>query len=335
MAAPSLVKTWQYSLNNRSLGIGVEHDRARQLLLLIKDILIGFTSNPWTVDYSCTGVVAGTVGDGVDRWSVYTDLLWGTGAHSWIVLNLPGGQQLLLDQDYTTATCESMVTRVSPGGLFTGGTTTTRPTATDETEVCYNTSDALSVFWCGGIAYGGGINTDAVVHVWHSTDGTLTRLLVYYNDICVTMWEFGFMADKRAAQTSSFYAAMMQGTTTISVLSSSAVLDNTWRVTWSAVGAETRCTLLTLGFGSITWSESSAAHVPEEFDDEYQLVPFVVWSNVVGARGFKGSLVDIWSSQYQALRIGDNSPAGSSRNFVHLEGITLPWSGDNTMLETR
>ena len=337
MAVPSVVKTYQFAVNNLSPG-GIEHDRARELLLQIKNILCGFGTLPWDVDYSCTGSVAGSVGDGVDRWTLYTDLLWGTGAHSWSVLNLPGGQQLLLDTDFGTTTCEDCNILISPSGAFTGGDTSNRPTATDEQAIIISTASGAVLDWSGTATNGTLAAGDVRIHAWHSTDGTHTRLALFRSDICVSFWEFGIMADKRTAQTSGFYAGILvniNASTPASVFLSSYTMDVLWRYTWSAGGTAYRLRLLTLGIGNQPWTEQATAAVAEEWDGDLHVTPLVLWCDTVGARGFKGTVVDMWMSPYQALNIGDNSPnTPSARDFVHMEAICLPWTGDATVMLT-
>lgn len=337
MALPTLVKTWQTDVNNLSPG-DVEATHSRELMWQLKNILTGFGTLPWAVNYSCGGstLVAGTVDDGVDRWTAYTDLAWSTGDHSWIVFDLPGGQQILFDQGFSVAVTESQYVFVSPGGNFTGGSVSTRPTASDETQICVDTTNVLGNNWAGSVTSGSYTSVDARIHAWHSTDGTHTRVLLYRNDVCCCMWDFGFLADKRTAQTSSFYAGIISGgTAVISVIDSTKLMDTGWRFTWPASGDAVRLYTMTLGGGSAPWTEFAAASVAEEWDGEIHVTPFATWSNDRGARGFKGSLVDLWMSPYQVLAVGDTSPNSASvREFIHLKGYCFPWTGDATVILT-
>lgn len=88
----------------------------------------------WTVRYSCDGTTAGTAGDGVDRWtSTFTPsklVRAANGvAHSWMVLrNTFSGIELCID---IVGTIDGNGTPAfaRSSNPFTGGSTTTRPTA--------------------------------------------------------------------------------------------------------------------------------------------------------------------------------------------------------------
>lgn len=88
----------------------------------------------WTVRYSCDGAVAGTAGDGVDRWtSTFTPAKLvraaSGSAHSWMVLrNATAGLECCIDLNSATDGAGAVVfARVA--APFSGGSTTARPTA--------------------------------------------------------------------------------------------------------------------------------------------------------------------------------------------------------------
>lgn len=87
----------------------------------------------------CKGSSAGSTGkgagmDGRDRWHTQTDMQFTSGAtgnHSWIVLrNTANGVEILIDLAFASVS-RRIEAWVSPELGFTGGTTTTRPTAGD------------------------------------------------------------------------------------------------------------------------------------------------------------------------------------------------------------
>lgn len=89
-----------------------------------------------TVLQSCNGSTVGTTDDGVNRWAARADIVRNTpgNAHSWTKLLLTGGLgQLVIDMDNTLDGSGSVYWSESAG--FTGGTTTARPTATDEDQI--------------------------------------------------------------------------------------------------------------------------------------------------------------------------------------------------------
>jgi hypothetical protein len=94
-------------------------------------------TNAWTVRGSSDASTAGL--DGSDRWTDYSKLTFhSTTACSWIVLQntaqgvAPGYMQLLISCKITTTSGASITIVVSPAAGFTGGNTTTNPSATDQ-----------------------------------------------------------------------------------------------------------------------------------------------------------------------------------------------------------
>jgi hypothetical protein len=127
----------------------------------------GVTRGSWTDDYSCDSVTAGTKGDGVNR--IVADANWvgntPGNAHSWRVTTLHGGMgQVCFDRDATGDRFGSIYH--SPAAGFTGGTTTARPTATDEVEVTQSSS------WLDGAA-NGNISVDWWICTTSLQEGTI------------------------------------------------------------------------------------------------------------------------------------------------------------------
>ncbi len=102
-------------------------------------VAIGAMLGKWAMYYSCDGAVAGAAGDAVDRLRsggagvcTEADFLYGLAgaAHSWFVLhNATLGYYLCVS--YEGATSREARVVFSPNA-FTGGTTTARPTAVNE-----------------------------------------------------------------------------------------------------------------------------------------------------------------------------------------------------------
>ena len=93
MTLPVLDKTWSFNVNHTFKG--TIHEQA----ILLKDIFLGFTAQPWTCWGSCDASTYGN-GDAVDRWVDAGDITFSTGSHSWFVFNIPGlgtNTQLLID----------------------------------------------------------------------------------------------------------------------------------------------------------------------------------------------------------------------------------------------
>lgn len=105
-------------------------------------------------DYSCNSVTAGTKGDHAERWLARANVVGNTpgNAHSWRVDTLPAGLgQWCIDRDGTFEGSGSVYW--SPAVGFTGGSTTARPTASDEQEITQGvnilpTTDGNEVVHC-------------------------------------------------------------------------------------------------------------------------------------------------------------------------------------------
>lgn len=178
LGLPEKDKTWQYYINKGKPFTGTATTDAAYMFLNMKIGLTTFSSNPWTVVYSCNGTTAGTAGDGVDRWgsdlSDTSNIVHGAGpanTRSWIVLKQTGiatNFQICIDLIYGTSDMD-VVYSYSAG--FTGGTTTARPTATDEIVLTSN----YSIFDTG-------TTTNDIFHMMMSTDGQVTRMFMCSSD---------------------------------------------------------------------------------------------------------------------------------------------------------
>jgi hypothetical protein len=111
----------------------------------------------WTVRYSCDSVTAGVAGDGVDRWTTFANLIWNSSgsAHSWIVLrNTTLGYEVCIDLN-SASSASARIAVAEIATPFTGGTTTTGPTATNEFLAGTTSIGASSNFqWQGDSATG-------------------------------------------------------------------------------------------------------------------------------------------------------------------------------------
>lgn len=170
MSLPILEKTWQYSLNLQNAIAGDGVIDIKDIFIQMKDAMVGFGSSPWTVVGSCNSGSANM--SGTDLLIVPGDIVHPTffgPQFSWIVLEQPGwnsGAQVCFS--FSAAGNYSIDVTFSLGGLFAGGTTTARPTATDEVVI------GVNEYW---ISDGAEPDRQYVVHVMQSTDGACTRIL--------------------------------------------------------------------------------------------------------------------------------------------------------------
>lgn len=186
------VKTWQRAYRQVTLA-DVPPAQAGQTLFapghranmwVIKTLLLGAG---WTVVGSCGYVGAAWASgmDGVDRWPDAVAVRWTetTGGYfSWIVLrntaiNASGnGYQICIACNATVNQTHYMTLVDSWGGGFTGGSTTTRPTASDEKVIL----DKGEYAYYRSAVYSS-VATVGVNCLW-TTDHTMTR-------ICMTCHE--------------------------------------------------------------------------------------------------------------------------------------------------
>jgi hypothetical protein len=171
MGAPALLKTWQIE-PDILIPVGASNlVERRQAMLAIVNNLIGFASNPMTVIGSGNGVTSGM--DATNRWATEADLV----NNSWIVLqdaqvNAKFQICIHLYSVWTTGNAcniQIVVSRLAGFGTANGGTngsSSTRPTATDE--------DAISAVQF----MSGATSCASRLYIWRSTDGQMTRVIM-------------------------------------------------------------------------------------------------------------------------------------------------------------
>ena len=192
MALPTLEKTWQFDVNQVTPTVGVLETDMDTMILKLKNSLIGFASTPWTVVRSSNGVTVAAS----DLWSTIADLVHSSSARSWIVLKQTGcgGQgnlQICLDLNSSAQNNHDLYVSWHAG--FGAGTTSARPTATDET--------GFSLQW-GSVTPG-----QTVLHVAQSSDGASTRVFLARDGAIVTTWLIDTQADCLASPNSGIFYA--------------------------------------------------------------------------------------------------------------------------------
>lgn len=188
---PTLDKTWEFHVNDTVTWSTNRYTHRRDTMLALKEALINtsdFTS-PWVVESGCDSTQAINNNPATaDVWAARGDLLWesdGT-AHSWIVLKQTGVNsgkfQVCIDLNQNDVFEGNNVSWVfSPNAGFgatnggTDGTTTNRPTATDE-------RSTGSIAWVTT-----NTSTGSIVHVQMSSDGECTRALIARHSVVCSM----------------------------------------------------------------------------------------------------------------------------------------------------
>jgi hypothetical protein len=325
MALPTLLKSWQFNVNQQIGSWSTALAANQSAMQTIKLSLKGFSLSPWTVWGSCNGRVSTPSfgnGDGVDYWvSPATDILWAaSGNHSWIVLRQAGlGAKSAICIDLLSASSWLATIVFSPSAGFgatnggTDGTSSARPTATDEVVL-------LSAGAWGGY---NGVYTWRL-HVMQSTQGECTRVAMMRNGASVGLWMFdtvknpvtgwttpvvGLVVGDSALANAATYANLSSALNTKGRMAGDAC---TYYMTYEAYG--------TTGLPSVVTS-------PDDDSGEWPLYPVgLVQSSSVKHRGRKGELFDFWWGPARPLT-GDTYPDDATRVLIQHGNTVHPWDG--------
>ena len=340
MPFPVFAKTWQFDINNALPMETSGRVNAQVLIKTIKDIMKGFSSNPWTVQYSCNAAnngpaaaasgAAGTAGDGVDRWTVANtadganstnDVCFNTAGnrHGWFVLRQTGiGTNFEVCFDLNNNGTSSMSVIISPSAGFTGGTATARPTATDET-----------VLFNGGNLFQSTANQRHVVHGWQSSDGQCTRIAVWTagstNDLFII---FDKGQNPVGGWTTPSFFCVAQGATFTNLGTGTVIKMRGAGATPNFGGTFTSETYAN---GTQLRSATGIGTNPNTFNDEWPVLPMGVAASATGNAGRLCNVYDLWWKP-DGINNGDTMPYDlDARSLVALGHIILPWPGDSTV----
>lgn len=187
------IKTWTVTKNqlaafDATIAYGGSDIPNGYKLLLIDVYANMIASGKWAVRGSSDASTAAM--DNTNRLSVVADVRFTSGAniHSWIVLEqLATGMHVLWNHQYGNdgGSKHNMELYVSRNA-FTGGSTTARPTTTEEALVRSgkNPSGLLDKW------HQGQSSVDYRWHAWHSTDGTVTMIGCWQSGTLRSWWEF-------------------------------------------------------------------------------------------------------------------------------------------------
>jgi hypothetical protein len=337
MSMPSLVKSWQHSVNIRYAASGtVAVDHRRALYTMVSSML-SFSTNPWTHLQSCDS--SGVSSDpGTNLWTDATKLIWNTSAgggqvRSWIVIKqtkiLSNLQVLIECHAGTGATSpwERFIrVYISASAGFGSGTTTSRPTATDEVCLCDGSnSGTFSGYWF----YANTSTFAPVIHVMQSSDGECTRVVFCCAGKSRSLFVFDKQCNPVTGATAPFIAAKAAGSTDATYITYAYFNDVT-----PAIGLNS-----SLAYSAYFTSEGYVAGmlgerlnvVANEISGEWPLSPIGLASETTGARGRHGTLYDIWwGTSNQAD--GTTYPASGAKTLVQFGHIVLPWNGTSPLL---
>lgn len=322
MPLPQLEKTWEFDVNQLYTAEATPLATHQKVLYGIKDALVGVlgaraaVQSRWTVKRSCDGsAIADSTGD---LWDDATKLLWGAGAHSWIVLEQQGvGSTFQVCIDLNNADPSLLTIVWAPDGFPESGTgsgdTSNRPVGVTEVVLLDNAQ------WLGGQS-----TIQFRIHAMQSTDGECTRVIGYWQTHPVLLWVFD-RATRTVAGWSSPGVALATGTldgnVTFDALHSIATPNLRGFGT-----APMRLWMSTESFGSGVAAVGSKLVGTNAFDLNWPLTPIGLASLDPGQVGRHGELSDLWFGSAGANH-GDTYPGDTSRQFVQFGHLVFPWDG--------
>lgn len=313
MALPTKARTWtsSYLQIPAQVSIPVWHQKA---LFEIVSQMLTQGANPWTVVYSCDGVTAGTVGDEVNRWVASTNLVWNLAAHSWIVLENVDGLQIMISLDQSTS--HTMIAQVSNSGVFTGGTTTVDPTASDSVSIM-----AINTSWSVNAS------NDRVVSVHQSDDGQATRWFLFRDNVPYAYAIFEKVTDPTSGALNSYaYGIRASAGDTQDVTDG----GNLRAVETSSNFPNSAPCFFT----SEAFVEFTMVHDQKYADSRSGEIFFTsigLFCTDVPSRGPRGRLSDIYYAASPPVATGDTYPSGTAREWIQIGQWVLPHDGTVTV----
>lgn len=326
MAAPTKSKTWQYNVNNSCYSSAQTELQHHQLIMFrYKECLKSFASYAWTVSGSSDSSTSGM--DASDRWVASTNLIWASsGAHSWIVIRQPQISALfevcidLLNAGGGGARQATIVISPSVGfGVAHGGTdgsTTARPTATDEHVIL------TTAAWCDNLNSAPYYQT--FVHAMESNDGQCTRIYACQNNKVVGMALFDVPKNPISAWSPAcVYAWACSGTSTTNVMTYVKFNDAT-NVFFKHSGTDASFYLAATGY--VTQCAGERILVPNALNNMWNDDPVVLCSATATRRGQWGELFDIYWGCSSTTPLNGFEDSGYNQ-WVSIGEMITPWNG--------
>lgn len=321
-AAPDLTKSWQLVPN---VVCGASYGGQ---LRTIKDTLCGFAKNPWRVISSSNSTVAGSG----DNWVSDADAghsVTASGARSWIVLQNASGMQICFDY-INHGTGDVGEFRMSPRGLFTGGTVSARPTATDELpEVGAPTvlgSPPYQKQWTL-------FSTAKILHIWHTTDGLQSMIVGYQGTTgspdfgaLETFWILGQAEQKHPAW--GMPHVMFIGTAGNATNPNNLFNLNDWIIAEDTQGKYQLLSTTAEAYYDGSNYQVITSQGINQISNTYPEEPLSLWSGKYKCEVGKWP-VDVYptTTDTGSYITGSFIPGDGSKKFVKVNGLLIPWDG--------
>ena len=308
--------TWQFNINQATASSGSIQTDARTLMSKIVTALLGFASGAPSVWKATDG--SGSAPSPDTRWDSAAKVINASAGanHSWMVVTFPAGWQMLIDMNNATYAYYGTVI-ISPGALFTDGSATTAPTATDGVTLINGAS--WTYF---------DVSKATKLHVMLNSTGACFRLFVFSGGAIIGRWVIDTLTD--VVPTTVAWTVPVVG----SISYNSFILANAAGTYWLTRWNGTNYTgFMTGEYGySNTWIPQMFSGIPNDTNAAYGGEPVGFACSTAGFRGKQGRFRDLWIGS-QAVAQGDSYPVAQP-DFVQIGEYILPWDGVNAMQMT-
>jgi hypothetical protein len=359
MTIPAAEKTWQFNINQKFFpssttqtgwGYNSVSSDTQAALYAIKAALTGFTNSPWTVVSSCgnlgTWASPNWQAGASDYWTSPSRIMWNqaggsstpTISRSWIVLQQTGMGatfQLLFDCLHNANNNDNgtMLTVAWSAAGFTGGSTTTRPTAADEVIRITGWTNNPASYWLRDSSYSSS-PFPMTLHVMMSTDGQCTRIFGCRGSDGQPDfgWVFERLKNPSAGWTAPYVVMINPGDWSNSRgymgWLSGTVGNTRFTAKYGAVNMNLYATTEGL-VSNLFYVYSATLQKRNQLSNEWQLFPVGVACETAGALGHHGYFYDMWYVYWQ-LGYLHTFPDDSSRKWWACDNLLLPWDGLNS-----
>jgi len=240
-------------------------------------------------------------------------------AHSWITLKQTGVHaNFEICLDWSAASIYNATVVVGFSG-FSGGSTTARPTATNQI-ILINGST-----WAGYTING---SFGCVLQAMQSTDGQCTRIVQLLNGVPQSFFLFDVPKNPVSGWTDPAIALAVSANSAVTYLG---YFNDTARVVGWVNGVACYMYITCEGAISSTLPEQYAFQQRNQITLEQQVWPMGLASDTTGARGRHGQPYDLWWGNIIPNNLGSycdtTYPDDSTRRYWQSADIILPWDG--------
>lgn len=280
----------------------------------------------------------GTTGgcDGIDRWLTTANVPNGGAWYG--AKNGNGSQDVVL---YTNSGQSNWLFVHSPGGLFTGGTASARPTATDE-KVIYGPGGTTNSFFGRG---GGGSTPQFVCNMMCSTDGLCLRLFYWQGNINFRNVFFDAVDEPTPGWALPNYGVCDNNLGFDAFVNQNTGLVDHWMNEFNGGGSgifqsargpagamQMTATLEGTGTGNssgITKPWSDVVVRKNAISNTYRFLPRFGMFSVTndGNYGWHGRVFDMWAVPHGLFAAGSTTPLAGNKEFFITGDLMFPWNG--------